>query len=159
MNTGSRIKKLREGLNISQTDLAEMIHSTKQTIYKYENGIVTNIPPDKIEAIAVALKTSPQYLMGWMDEDYLERAFQENKEYVLHYMRNAFSDVEIEHIKVFDNLNKTNKDKVVSYTKNLLQIEQLEKEQERLMPNAAHERTDVEITDEMKAHDDAFFDE
>ena len=91
MNTGSRIKKLREELNMSQTDLAEMIHSTKQTIYKYENGIVTNIPPDKIEAIAVALKTSPQYLMGWMDGNYIEKAFQQQKEYVYEYMGSAFT--------------------------------------------------------------------
>lgn len=159
MNTGSRIKKLREELNMSQTDLAEIIHSTKQTIYKYENGIVTNIPPDKIEAIAIALKTSPQYLMGWMDENYIDLALKQQKEYVFDYMGSAFSDVEIEHIKVFDKLNQINKNKVVSYTKNLLQIEQLEKEQEHLMLNAAHERTDIEVTDEMKVHDDAFFDE
>lgn len=28
-----------------------------------------------------------------------------------------------------------------------------------LIPNAAHERTDIEVTEEMKQHDDAFFDE
>ena len=68
-------------------------------------------------------------------------------------------DMEIELIKVFDNLNQINKNKVVSYTKNLLQIQRLEKEQEHLMPNAAHERTDIEVTEEMKRHDEAFFNE
>jgi DNA-binding XRE family transcriptional regulator len=30
---------------------------------------------------------------------------------------------------------------------------------DHLIPNAAHERTDIEVTEEMKKHDDAFFDE
>lgn len=32
-------------------------------------------------------------------------------------------------------------------------------EKPHLFPNAAHVRTDIEITDEMNKHDDTFFDE
>lgn len=67
MTIGDRIKCLRMKLGMSQTDLAEKIGTTKQNIYKYENGIITNIPSDKIEALAMALFTSPAYLMGWSD--------------------------------------------------------------------------------------------
>ena len=66
---GERIRNRRIQLNISQTDLAYMISSTKQNVYKYENGIITNIPSDKIEAIALALQTTPSYIMGWEDKD------------------------------------------------------------------------------------------
>ena len=53
---------------MTQTDLAEAASTTKQNIYKYENGIITNIPSDKIEAISAAMHTTPAYLMGWTEE-------------------------------------------------------------------------------------------
>ena len=65
MDTGKRIKELREKRAITQTDFAKAIGVSKQTLYKYENGIVTNIPSDRIEIIAKALNTSPSNLMGW----------------------------------------------------------------------------------------------
>ncbi len=68
MKTGDRIKQLRESLGITQNELAIYLETTKQTIYKYENNIVTNIPIDKIERLAVKLKTTPAYLTGWDDE-------------------------------------------------------------------------------------------
>ncbi len=36
---------------------------------------------------------------------------------------------------------------------------ELTPEKDYLLPNAAHERTDIEVTEKMKKHDDAFFDE
>ena len=42
-----------------------MVGTTKQTIFKYENNIVTNIPSDKVEKIAAALGVSPADLLGW----------------------------------------------------------------------------------------------
>ena len=69
MTKGQRIRSLRETLMISQTDLAEKIQVSKQTLYKYENDIVTNIPSDKIEALAVELNTTPSYLMGWPGDE------------------------------------------------------------------------------------------
>ena len=65
---GDRIKTLREKKDYTQEYLAKQINSTKQTIYKYENNIVTNIPSDKIEMIAKILGTSPGYLMGWIED-------------------------------------------------------------------------------------------
>lgn len=65
MSKGKRIKQRRESIGLSQVDVADRIGVSKQTLYKYENDIVTNIPSDKIEALAKALNTSPEYLMGW----------------------------------------------------------------------------------------------
>lgn len=65
---GSRIKKARENVGISQEQLGKMCRTTKQTIFKYESGLVTNIPMDRIVAIANALSVDPCTIMGW-DED------------------------------------------------------------------------------------------
>ena len=69
MTVGKRIKRLRETLGISQVDFAEKIGASKQTLYKYENDIITNVPSDKVEAAAKLLNVSPSYLMGWEDCD------------------------------------------------------------------------------------------
>ena len=71
MTKGQRIKLKREELNIKQTELAEKVHISKQTLYKYENDIITNIPSNKLEEIAAALDTTPDYLMGWADVEIL----------------------------------------------------------------------------------------
>lgn len=67
MTVGERIKEIRTKLGISQVDFADKINVSKQTLYKYENNIITNIPSDKIEAAARIGNVSPAYLMGWSD--------------------------------------------------------------------------------------------
>lgn len=67
MTKGERIKYRREQLGISQTELAEYIGTSKQNLYKYENDIITNIPSDRVEALAKRLNASPAYIMGWSD--------------------------------------------------------------------------------------------
>lgn len=67
MTIGERIKEQRELKGISQIELAKSVNIAKQTLYKYENDIITNIPSSKLEAIAKILKVSPTYLMGWED--------------------------------------------------------------------------------------------
>ena len=52
-------------LGMSQVDFADKINVSKQTLYKYENNIITNIPSDKIEAAADLGNVSPSYIMGW----------------------------------------------------------------------------------------------
>ena len=71
MTKGERIKQRREQLGISQTELAECIGTSKQNLYKYENDIITNIPSDRVEALAKRLNTSPAYIMGWNEGDSL----------------------------------------------------------------------------------------
>ena len=69
MTKGRRIKDLRELVGLSQVELAARINVSKQTLYKYENDIITNIPSDKIEAIAKVTNSSPEYIMGWDDSN------------------------------------------------------------------------------------------
>lgn len=64
---GKRIKELRRSKRMTLEELAEIIGTSKQTINRYENGIITNIPAEKIVALANALETTPQNLMGWSE--------------------------------------------------------------------------------------------
>ena len=65
----NRLKELRKKCGMTLEGLAEILGTSKQTIHRYENGIISNIPHDKIEALAGALGTPPSVLMGWEERD------------------------------------------------------------------------------------------
>ncbi len=62
---GKRIKALRKQKGLTLEGLAELIGTSKQTVCKYEKGVIATIPYDKIVAIATALDTTPAELLGW----------------------------------------------------------------------------------------------
>ena len=68
MTLADKLKNRRKELRLTQGDVAKKVGVAIQTIYKYENGIVTNIPLDRLELIAKALQISPAYLMGWPED-------------------------------------------------------------------------------------------
>lgn len=104
MTVGDRIRERREYLGISQIDLAKKIHVLKQTLYKYEMNIVTNIPSDKIEEIAKILKVSPSYLMGWE-----ENLTDENTDLI----PDILSDIILtDHVKKLMKLNQDHKNTI-----------------------------------------------
>lgn len=59
---------VRQACNMTQEELANKIGVKRQTVQKYENGIISNIPSDKIIAIAKVCGVTPAYLMGWEEE-------------------------------------------------------------------------------------------
>ncbi len=67
MTTGERIKQLRRERGYTLQRLAELVGTSKQTIQRYECGIISNIPPEKIEVLAASLGTSPSVLLGWSE--------------------------------------------------------------------------------------------
>lgn len=69
MEIGYLLKEERLRNKLSQEEVAKAIGSTKQAVYKYENGIVTNIPLDKIEIMARLFGVTPAYLMGWGEDE------------------------------------------------------------------------------------------
>jgi len=72
MATGDRIKLHRERLRMTQAELAKRLNTTPQNIYKYENGIITNIPLSKIEQMARIFDIPPERLTGWGNESYVD---------------------------------------------------------------------------------------
>lgn len=62
---GARIKKRREELNMTQAELARILgYKSRTSVYKMELG-ERGLPQKKIKQIAKALKTTPDYIMGW----------------------------------------------------------------------------------------------
>ena len=65
--TGScnQIRFFRKLRGLTQSQLAEAIGETRQTVYKYETGIVRSVPAHKLEKIAFVLACTPAELAGW----------------------------------------------------------------------------------------------
>lgn len=72
MTKGERIRIARERTGKSLTAFADAIGVSKQTLYKYENNIITNVPSDKIELMAEVAGVSPAFIMGWWPEYTIE---------------------------------------------------------------------------------------
>jgi len=62
---GDRVREARKELGVTLEEVANKVGVSRQTLSRYENSIITNIPSDKVELLAIALKTTPAYLMGW----------------------------------------------------------------------------------------------
>jgi transcriptional regulator with XRE-family HTH domain len=65
MTVAQRIKARRKELGLSADALAEAIGKNRSTIFRYERGDIDKLPIDILKPIAAALKTTPEYLMGW----------------------------------------------------------------------------------------------
>lgn len=70
MQLQENIKKLRQKHNMTLEEVAKIVGVSKQTIHRYENGVISNIPQDKVEKLAIAFQTTPSELMGWVTNDY-----------------------------------------------------------------------------------------
>ena len=64
----NRLKSIRKERGLTLQELAEAVGTSKQTIHRYENGVIANIPDEKVVSIAKALEVSPAHLMGWADD-------------------------------------------------------------------------------------------
>lgn len=67
MTKGDRLKYLRQKNNYTLEEIGKKINVTRQTYFKYENDIITNIPTDKIEELAKIYHVSESYIMGWSE--------------------------------------------------------------------------------------------
>jgi repressor LexA len=73
MSIGTKIKKLREELGLSQDELAvKMGYKSRSSINKIENG-TNDIPQSKVIAFAKALNTTVAYLMDWEEKSETEK--------------------------------------------------------------------------------------
>ena len=64
----NKLKEMRKAKGLTLEDLAERLGTSRQTIHRYENGTISNIPPEKVVLLAEALDTTPASLMGWESE-------------------------------------------------------------------------------------------
>ena len=152
MTVGERIKKVRNKLGMSQVDFADKINVSKQTLYKYENNIITNIPSDKIEAAARLGNVSPAYLMGWTisDEDIANVFVLHDLEDIIDNIRD-FSPPTKAHFKNYLRLHEIARRDVDKYTNQLLSLQEMKT---GVLLNAAHPRTDIDVPEGTNTSDD-----
>lgn len=97
MLLSEKLKKLRTDRNMSQVELAQLMNTTKQTIFKYEHDLIGNIPLDRIEDYARIFHVTPASIVGW----------EEDKQSVL--------------LDLWNRLNDEGKDKLLDYADDLVQ--------------------------------------
>ena len=68
MTFGERLKQLRTEHKLSMDEVGEYIGVGRANIYKYEHGMIENIPNDRLNKLAGLFGVSRSYLMGWTDE-------------------------------------------------------------------------------------------
>jgi transcriptional regulator with XRE-family HTH domain len=68
MTVGKIIKQRRKELRMSADELGARLGKDRSTIYRYENGDIEKLPVDILKPIAEALRTTPEYLLGWEKE-------------------------------------------------------------------------------------------
>ena len=155
MGMAERIKERRLIMKYTQEELAEKLGLQKSAIAKYENGRVENIKRSVIAHMASILECSPAYLMGWSEDTNTNQPILMTKSEEDHLMK----------YRSIDDKGRHTVDTIL-----LMEYNRCEQEQSKISPitqrdrthlqvNAAHQRTDIEVTDEMKQFDDAFFDE
>lgn len=103
MRLGDRIRAAREALHLTQEELGALCNTTKQTIFKYETGVITNIPLDRLALLSRMLDVTPAYLLGW----------SENQGTQVSGKLNAVAES-------FEQLNDEGQDKVVAYADTLV---------------------------------------
>ncbi len=67
MTKGQRIRCRRKEKGYTLEYVANILNLTRQTLSRYETGVIPNIPSNAIEGISKVLDTTPAYIMGWND--------------------------------------------------------------------------------------------
>lgn len=136
-------KNLRIGNGYTQQELANKIGVSRSAVGMYENG---DREPDfeTLEAIADFFNVDMDYLMGRSDKTHIVTVRSESERYF---------------IQQFRLLNYVGQDKAISYVDDLVASGKYDpvRELDTDIPRnavAAHDRTDIDTTDEMHKFDD-----
>ncbi len=68
MGLPQNIKERRKELGLTLAEIAKMVGVTEATVQRWESGNIKNLRQERIASLAVALGTTPAYLMGWENE-------------------------------------------------------------------------------------------
>lgn len=152
---GARIKYAREIRNKTLLDIADDIGVAKSTIQRYENGLINKPKLPVLQAIAASLKVNPSWLTG-LDVPMELPEPQSNiniPNITYESISRSFGKNASTLLKYYNELNSLGKNEALKRVQELSYIS-IYTEPEHLTLSAAHERTDIEVTDEMKKHDD-----
>ena len=101
MGFKENLKKYRLEKSMTLEELANIIGVSRQTVQKYETGIISNIPFDRIEKLSKALNISPNILMGWdNDAELIYNSFINDNEFMkkarTEILKELFKDEDLE---------------------------------------------------------------
>lgn len=85
MNIGERIKNRRKEIGLSVDDVSDKLGKNRATIYRYESSDIENLPITILEPLSKILQTTPDYLMGWIDEKEQQQNVSEKEKILLSY--------------------------------------------------------------------------
>jgi transcriptional regulator with XRE-family HTH domain len=153
MNTGERIKQARKKAGITQKELGNLVGMSYQQIAQYEKGI-RKPKLETLSKIAEALNV--------LSSDLLDGTVflpQLNQKTVELFAGKGSLEISTDYTKInylYDCLNEKGQDKAIEQVELLTKIPEYQKKDENthILVNAAHARTDIEVTEEMKKHDD-----
>lgn len=132
----NRLYNRRKELGLTLEQVGDLCGVGKSTVRKWETGQINNMGRDKIISLSKALQVSPLFVLQ-----------AESTERVL-------SIYDINLLTHTDKLTDIGKKKVLDYTKDLSLLPMYQKSFSNFELNAAHSRTDIEVTKEMQKHDD-----
>ncbi len=69
VNIGQRIKTKREQQNLSLQFVADKLDVNRSSVMRWENGETSRIKLPMLERLAQILQTTPEYLMGYEEDD------------------------------------------------------------------------------------------
>lgn len=72
MEISERMKSRREELGLTIREVSRRTGLAPSTILRYENGDISRLGTDRVEALARALHCTEAYLMGWEDEYFMD---------------------------------------------------------------------------------------
>lgn len=161
MSFGTRLKEKRESLKITQPQLAEMLGVSKGAIGNWETDVNSPRAALLYDLFRI-LQCDANYLFqDETAEQYGDRATPEEFEHIIRKYRvldehgREMVDFTLE--KEWERSVRQAPAAVSSYNNSRL-ISKVAEDSPYLL-NAAHERTDVEITEEMLLHDEAIMDD
>lgn len=71
MNFQTIMKTKRKQLGLTLKEIADKMEVTEATVQRWESGNIKTLRQGRISQLADILQTTPAYLMGWEDEDFL----------------------------------------------------------------------------------------
>lgn len=171
MSIGKNIKNARKKAGLTQKELAEKMGSTQQNLAQYESG-KRNPKLETLNKIAEALKIPVSLLTDSLDSyekgeilklDLIELIKNLNLEINDITSEQTLEDAVIQsaekkrhYIRLYDQLTVFGQDKAIEQVELLTKIPEYQKkspQEHTPILKAAHERTDIEVTDEMRKHD------
>ena len=130
---GKRIKYARDLRETTLEAVALKIGVAKSTVQRYENGKIQNIKLPVIESIGYALNVNPAWIIGKSEKMEIP---------------NMNAPKIMEYYLLLNDIGKH------EATKRVEELTHLPQYIDFSMVAAAHQRTDIEVTDEMIKHDD-----